>query len=350
MSELESTTQETGDTTMPKFHELADAFPLITGEAYDELKADLEKHGQLEPVVMFEGKILDGRNRWRAMQDLGMPHREVKLDEGVDPVAYVWSKNAVRRQLTPAQKALAATKLVTVKLGDNQHTSDEKTSNADAAALAGVGERSVQRARRVLDNAAPEVVTAVEEGELGLRAAETLSEQPKETQTEIMKGGAKKAAKVATAVRESEDDESTDVGPEVLLLRSMKSTYRVSTAARTKLWAETPELIEKLDPALVKKFVSDLTAERTATDQLLKLIKTQTGTATTPRSGGTTKGADVPTEAPKAAAKKTAARKPAAPRKAPVARKTAAKKTAAAPETPAVPEPEFSHPVNELTK
>src|SRR5574341_543891 len=112
------------ESTMPQFHELANAFPLLTGEAFEELVSDIRENGLTEPVVMLDGKILDGRNRWRACQDLGIPHREVKFADlklgSDDPAAYVWSKNAVRRQLTPSQKAMAATRLVTAKTGDNR--------------------------------------------------------------------------------------------------------------------------------------------------------------------------------------------------------------------------------------
>ena len=54
-----------------KFHEYAGLFPLLTGEEFDALVADIEKNGLIEPVWLYEGKILDGRNRYRACLDLG---------------------------------------------------------------------------------------------------------------------------------------------------------------------------------------------------------------------------------------------------------------------------------------
>lgn len=331
---------------MPQFHSLADAFPLITGEAFDELKKDIETHGQLEPVVMFEGKILDGRNRWRAMQELGLPHRETKLDKDVDPVAYVWSKNAVRRQLTPAQKALAASKLVTAKHGGQSAADTDKTTVAKAAEMAGVGERSVKRAKRVLEQGAPEVVSAVESGELDLTNAAAIAAKPKELQSKLMEGGAKEAAKVVSLDSRRAKNEETDVvkgdgpgrghvGPEVTMTRQMEASSAEGSKARTKLWAENKELITKLDPALLKRFMTDLATERRAIEQLLRLIKVETdgGAPATPRSNGSDKGADVPTEPVKVAAKKATPRKTAAKTteaKPPAAKKAAApRKTAA---------------------
>src|SRR5262249_31341714 len=46
-------------------HPLAAPFPLIEGEEFAELVEDLRKNGLLNPVVVYQDKILDGRNRER---------------------------------------------------------------------------------------------------------------------------------------------------------------------------------------------------------------------------------------------------------------------------------------------
>lgn len=85
------------------FHDTANAFPFISGDAYDTLKEDIRINGILEPIYLFEGKIIDGRNRYRIAKELGLdiPTQEY---EGDNPVGFVQSMNLHRRQLTPSQK------------------------------------------------------------------------------------------------------------------------------------------------------------------------------------------------------------------------------------------------------
>lgn len=52
------------------YHQAANLFPLMEGEDFDNLKSDILKQGELNPIIPFEGKILDGRNRYRSCQEL----------------------------------------------------------------------------------------------------------------------------------------------------------------------------------------------------------------------------------------------------------------------------------------
>jgi len=55
-----------------KFHPIAGIFDLLEGAEFDELVKDISEHGLQLPIIMHEGKILDGRNRYRACLKSGV--------------------------------------------------------------------------------------------------------------------------------------------------------------------------------------------------------------------------------------------------------------------------------------
>jgi hypothetical protein len=93
-----------------KFHPVASIFPLMEKIEFESLTADIQKHGQLEPIWTHGGKIIDGRNRYLACQELGIEPRikEWKPVNGAELVDFIISLNLTRRHLTPSQKALVA--------------------------------------------------------------------------------------------------------------------------------------------------------------------------------------------------------------------------------------------------
>jgi len=84
-------------------HPAADTFPMMEGVRFDELKADIQAQGQLEPITVCDGMILDGRNRYRACIVLGIEPK-TRTYEG-NPWAYAWSLNGNRRDLADMQRA-----------------------------------------------------------------------------------------------------------------------------------------------------------------------------------------------------------------------------------------------------
>jgi peptidoglycan/xylan/chitin deacetylase (PgdA/CDA1 family) len=93
-----------------KFHPVAAIFPMMDTVEFESLKADIQKHGQLEKIWTHDGKIIDGRNRYLACRELGI---EPKIKEwepvnGVELLDFVISFNLQRRHLTASQKALVA--------------------------------------------------------------------------------------------------------------------------------------------------------------------------------------------------------------------------------------------------
>lgn len=95
------------------FHPAANIFPLNADcPEFDVFVESIKRDGLLYPIVLHEGKILDGRRRYLACQAASIEPMFVKWDGRGLPVDYVWAVNALRRHLTPSQRAVAALKLL----------------------------------------------------------------------------------------------------------------------------------------------------------------------------------------------------------------------------------------------
>jgi hypothetical protein len=95
-------------------HPLANFFPILKGLQRDQLEQDIKDHGLQEPIVLLEGKILEGRNRALICERLGLKikfkHFE-DLKTGKSPLDYVISSNLHRRHLNDEERIQIAADL-----------------------------------------------------------------------------------------------------------------------------------------------------------------------------------------------------------------------------------------------
>src|SRR5262249_13050731 len=155
--------------------------------------------GIREPIVLFEGKILDGRSRYRACIEAGV-EPTFTVYQGDDPIAYVISLNLRRRHLDESQRAMVAAKLATLRDGQRADLV-EGLPIGRASGLLNVGERSVARAREVIDHGAPELIHAVERGAVSVSAAADVATLPAQEQREIVARGEREILEAAKAIR-----------------------------------------------------------------------------------------------------------------------------------------------------
>ena len=101
-------------------HPLAEVWPI-----YDDVLAEVTESIQANglrrpPVVDRSGLLIDGRTRYRALQDLGITDFEVEMYEGDDILEYVHDANAGRRHMAPGARAMA-TALMLVQDGRREN-------------------------------------------------------------------------------------------------------------------------------------------------------------------------------------------------------------------------------------
>jgi ParB-like chromosome segregation protein Spo0J len=194
-------------------HRFAEIFPLMEGEDFERLVADIRENGQVEPITVMNGMILDGRNRYRACQEIGIEPEVLEYD-GDSPLAFVLSLNLYRRHLSASQRAMVAGKLANLGQGRpsddkqanlpvSETASEIKFSQEHAATYLNVSPRSVKDARLVHLKADPEITKAVENNTVAVSAAAQVARLPMAEQKALISAGPDAIADKARELREA---------------------------------------------------------------------------------------------------------------------------------------------------
>jgi N6-adenosine-specific RNA methylase IME4/ParB-like chromosome segregation protein Spo0J len=161
-----------------EFHPNSNIFPLLDAVALAALTNDIGERKQLQPIVTYQEKILDGRNRYLACKVLGI---EPDLEEytGTDPLGHVVALNLHRRHLTVSQRAMIGARLAKLPQGARTDLSPKgERSQADVAEALEIGKRSVERAGVVLEFGAPELHAAIDRGDIAVTLGARLARLP----------------------------------------------------------------------------------------------------------------------------------------------------------------------------
>ena len=88
-------------------HKVASIFPEMSAEEFLALVEDIRQNGLRNPIVRFEGAVLDGRHRLKACAEAGVEPGFVDFaGTAAEAIRFVWSENFGRRHLTSSQKAV----------------------------------------------------------------------------------------------------------------------------------------------------------------------------------------------------------------------------------------------------
>ncbi|HTI78949.1 MAG TPA: MT-A70 family methyltransferase [Acetobacteraceae bacterium] len=159
----------------------------MQGAAYKALVNDIRINGQREAIVLHEGMVLDGRNRQRVCRELGLEPK-TKAFKGKDPLAYVISANLHRRHLDESQRCMVAAQVATLagKGRPAKNAPIGAITQDDAASMLNVSRRGVQRAKIVRDKGSPELIEAVEQGDIAVSLAAKITELPPAKQRDVV--------------------------------------------------------------------------------------------------------------------------------------------------------------------
>jgi hypothetical protein len=202
--------------TSYEIHPAAALFPPLPEAALRALADDIRANGLVHPIVLHEDRVLDGRNRLRACEMAGVEPRFTVWQEKGSPTAWVLSVNLHRRHLDESQRAMIAARAkdqfeaearerqkalagTRREAGANLRQGRAPKSTERAAKLVNVSGRSVELASKVIRDGDPELVDAVDRGDVAVSAAATVARLPKDEQKKAVRD--RKVRETAKRVR-----------------------------------------------------------------------------------------------------------------------------------------------------
>ncbi len=208
-------------------HPLAVVFPLLDGPKLEALAEDIKQNGLVYPIILYEGKILDGRNRYQACLKAKVAPR-FETYRGKTPLKHIISLNLKRRHLDESQRAMCAARSVNWQHGGAKTKQDanlhlgQLLTCEQAAKEFSVSIRSIKAAHELMvavdpklatreedrtakPTAVPELLVAVDTGKVPVSTAVVMAkETTRPTQARILRdldAGEIKASGIITEIK-----------------------------------------------------------------------------------------------------------------------------------------------------
>ena len=151
--------------------------PPLSTQEYMELEKSIKEKGVLSPILVWNGYIVDGHNRYEICTTNridNFPVKEVEFNNKEEVLEWILSHQLGRRNLTDFQRNEVALKyqdviakrmkekqaeyygnrFEKVDFGSNDHKSKEEptTTRKELSKIAGTSESSIKRTKYILDN------------------------------------------------------------------------------------------------------------------------------------------------------------------------------------------------------
>jgi N6-adenosine-specific RNA methylase IME4 len=171
-----------------EFHSVANIFPMMSAEEFEALKVDIAANGLREPIWLHHDQIIDGRNRYRACEAVGVQPEFRRWGGQGDLASFVVSLNLKRRHLTSSQLAVVALDIekylaeeakANMRAGGGDKRNGSGCQKVDtpigraaeqAAAIVGSNRQYISDAKK-LEKEAPELLSKVRAGEITIPEA-----------------------------------------------------------------------------------------------------------------------------------------------------------------------------------
>jgi hypothetical protein len=265
-----------------EFHEAAGIFPMIDDEDYEAFRQDIKERGLKEPIVTYKGKIIDGRNRFKACRDLGIKPVYVEWDGDGTITEQVVSLNLHRRHLETGQRALLGAKIAemlrkeaherqgtrtdlmeSISGGTSTKNLVEVGAERRAGKAAHVSHFNVTHGVKVLKHGIPELVDAINANQVEVSNAAAISSLPPEEQKAIVGAGPEAMRAKAQEIK-GEKAAAKAPAEKVAIVLKGKAAVRKYLDKLVDEWAkvaDTTEVTPEQVCELLQKIRADLCGE-----------------------------------------------------------------------------------------
>jgi hypothetical protein len=168
-------------------HPIAKLVPNMSTEQFSELRGDIREHGLRVPIVLYDGKILDGRNRAEAWFDIkgnwDVPSTVFEGSER-EAVDFVRSHNITRRHLKSSQRAYfesQAAEFGKARPGQPKKNSGNfpnKPTQTTIAKSVGIDVKTIAKAAKAVKLGGAPVAAALRNGSVSVDRALAVAKMP----------------------------------------------------------------------------------------------------------------------------------------------------------------------------
>ena len=193
-----------------------DIIPPLNAEEYENLRESIKTEGCRDAIVVWQGVIVDGHNRYGICTEHNIPFRtfEKTFEDEDDAAIWIMKNQICRRNLPDVERGRLALKLkdcIVARARKNQGTRNDLLANLpksepintrkELAKIAGIGERTIAKIEKV-DSEAPAPIREAMGKEISIDKAARMNTVLKKTPEEEREAEARRLLAAELAERE----------------------------------------------------------------------------------------------------------------------------------------------------
>ena len=168
--------------------EFQSLIPALSAEEYGQLEENILHDGIRDALIVWDGILLDGHNRYKIAQKYDLPYevQEMDFDSRADAEIWVIKNQFGRRNLSAYDRSILALRLKPIIAAQAKEKEQERkttfqkseksslpavNTTKEIAKAAGVSHDTIAKVEKIETQATPEIKAAVKSGEMSINQA-----------------------------------------------------------------------------------------------------------------------------------------------------------------------------------